>query len=125
MACANAFGNGDLKDKSFAIAMDTFKAAMTQTDGTVRPTSTTFAHFLKAARRLLCKTQQKGVLFKTLKICCEKGLLNQVVVQQVQSACQTDDEWKEIGGRVSNYVGLKEKLKVPLVPQQWICNARR
>lgn len=125
MACANAFGNGDLKDKSFAIALDTFKAAMTQTDGTVRPTSTTFAHFLKAARRLLGKPQQKGVLFKTLKICCEKGLLNQVVVQQVQSACQTDVEWKEIGGNVSNYVGLKEKLRVSLVPQQWICNARR
>lgn len=125
MACANAFGNGALKDKSFDIAMDTFKAAMTQTDGSVRPTSTTFSHFMKASRRLLGKPQQKNVLFKTLKICCEKGLLNEVVVQQVQSACQTDEEWKEIGGSVSNYVGLKEKMRISLVPQEWICNARR
>jgi pentatricopeptide repeat protein len=125
MACANAFGNPELKQKSFAIAMEAFIGAMTSDGLGIRPTSTTVAHFCKAARRILNPQQQKPVLRKTLKLCCDRGLLNQVVLQQVQRACTTEEEWRELAGTVSQHIGLKENLKTSQVPNSWICNARR
>jgi pentatricopeptide repeat protein len=133
MCCANAFGNAELKQKSFTIALEAFKGTMiigeddttTTTRRTLQPTSTTFAHFCKASRRLLQPQQQKPVLRKTLKLCCEKGLLNQVVMQQVQTTCASDEEWREVGGEVATYVGWKEKLTISRIPISWRCHARR
>jgi pentatricopeptide repeat protein len=133
MACANAFGNKELKQRSLFIAMDTFKAVMIsgKVDGKkknsrIRPTSTTFVHFCKASRRLIAKKSDRHLaLRKTLKLCCEKGMLNHVVVHQVQLACKTEEEWKETAGPVSEYIGKSEKMKVSQVPKKWICNAGR
>jgi pentatricopeptide repeat protein len=125
MCCANAFGNAELKQKSFNIALEAFKGTMIGEDTSLRPTSTTFAHFCKASRRLLQPQQQIPVLRKTLKLCCEKGLLNQVVVQQVQTTCGSEEEWREVGGEVATYVGWKEQLTVSRIPNSWKCHARR
>lgn len=125
MACANAFGNAELKERSFAIAIQAFKRALSSEDQGIRPTSTTFVHFCKSARRLLKQDKQRSVLRKVLLLCCQKGLLNQVVLQQVQQACKGDEEWREVAGELSQYVGLNEKLKPSQVPKRWVCNARR
>jgi pentatricopeptide repeat protein len=124
MACANAFGNEELKTKSFFIALEAFKATMVNDHG-IRPTSTTFAHFLKAERRLLNPTQQKSALRKTFKLCCEKGLVNSVVIQHVQRACGTEAEWNEMVGEGSQFMALKERIQISSFPQAWTRNARR
>ena len=124
MSCANAFGNEELKQRSFSIAMKSFQTVM-YNRGKVRPTSTTFVHFCKASRRLVNRPQQKVLLQKTLKLCCDRGMLNHVVVLQAQQACKTEDEWREIGGEVSEYVGKKDKLDASQVPETWIRYAGR
>ena len=125
LACANAFGNDELKHKSFQIAIQAFKDALTNGNSSIQPTSTTFAHFCKASRRLPPPQQQKTILGKALKLCCDKGLLNQVVIQQCFSACKTEEEWKEMAGGISQQIGFRENLQTSQVAKSWICNSRR
>jgi pentatricopeptide repeat protein len=124
MACANAFGNPELKLRSFNIALDVFKMAMVN-DGGIRPTSTTFVHFCKSARRLLPPDQTKLTLRRTFRLCCDRGLVNQVVLEQVRRACQTEDEWKEMTGTASQFIGFGDKLQFTRLPSSYIRYARR
>lgn len=129
MACANAFGSDELKTKSFRIASDTFRnTILLGADDTsaIGPTSTTFVHFCKAARRLISGPPQRHlILRKVLLLCCEKGLLNHVVVQQAQLACQNAEEWSEMAGDLVQYIGWKGTFQATSLPPQWVCNARR
>eukprot|EP00980_Cylindrotheca_fusiformis_P016962 scaffold5159_cov112-Cylindrotheca_fusiformis.AAC.16 len=125
MACANAFGNEDLKRKSYMVAKNIFKSTILEEDN-IRPTSTTFVHFCKASRRLILKTPLRmTALQKSLRLCCRKGMLNHVVVLQAQLACKTDEEWHLIAGEVSKYVAKDGKLHSAKVPKEWTCNAGR
>jgi pentatricopeptide repeat protein len=126
MACANAFGNEELKRRSYMIAKDIFKATILEEDN-IRPTSTTFVHFCKASRRLILndKPLRMTALQKSLRLCCRKGMLNHVVVLQAQLSCKTDEEWRNIAGEVSDHVGKNGKLLNSKVPKEWICNAGR
>ena len=132
LACANAFGNDDLKSSSFQVAARTFQESiMLGTDKTskVQPTSTTFAHFCKATRRLLSNREEQAkrhaILEKTLLLCREQGMLSQVVVQQVQMSCCNEAEWRERAGSVADHIQWKEGMTASRVPPAWVENARR
>ena len=131
LACANAFGNDELKRESFTIALDAFKIVLTGPDPSrIEPTSTTFAHFCKAARRLLNPAAQKSVVAKTFRLCCNRGLVNKIILQHVQRVCDTDEEWKEMlqnNDAVSKLVSrhCNEPINIHRLPHEWICNARR
>ena len=125
MACANAFGNEELKQKSYLIAKEMFRRVI-HGDDQVRPSSTTFVHFCKASRRLLSdKKHRLSALKKAMRLCCNFGMLNDVVVLQAQLGCNDDEEWKEIAGQVGDYVGRKDKFNAREVPNKWTCQAGR
>jgi len=125
MACANAFGNEELKQRSYMIAKDMFRRTI-HGDDHVRPSSTTFVHFCKASRRLLLdKEHRLTALKKAMRLCCSFGMLNRVVVLQAQLACKDDEEWNEVAGPVSQYVGRKGKFHAREVPRKWTCQAGR
>lgn len=125
MACANAFGNEELKRKSYVIAKQIFKSTILEEDN-IRPTSTTFVHFCKASRRLILnKPLRMTALQKSLRLCCKKGMLNHVVVLQAQLSCKNDQEWQQIAGSVSDYIGKDGKFQDAKLPKEWICNAGR
>lgn len=129
MACANAFGNEELKTNSFQIAAEAFQIAVqlgADKDSLVYPTSTTFAHFCKAARRLIPRPDIRlSILQKAVLLCREKGLLNPVVVQQAQMACTSSKEWSDMVGELANYVGWNETFRPTQIPPRWLENARR
>lgn len=131
LACANAFGNQGLKNSSFKVAAETFQASLklgADSNSKVEATSTTFAHFCKAARRLIATDEHEkrhAVLEKTLQLCMGKGMLNPVVVQQVQMSCCNEDEWKDRAGALAEHVKWKGSLNSSRVPDAWVQNARR
>jgi hypothetical protein len=144
-ACASSFGGPSVKEQSFQIAIETFKTLLSQDNGNfsskadvdgqtnrknksiqLEPTSTTFAHFAKCCRRLPPRDKQNILLNKTLQLCMKKGMLNHIVVQQVQTACRSDSDWKEAAGELSNWVDWKADFrKCKQVPNEWTCKARR
>eukprot|EP00536_Pseudo-nitzschia_multiseries_P012620 jgi/Psemu1/290404/fgenesh1_pg.492_\ len=93
------------------------------------PTSATFAHFFRACRKLLRpdNPRRKPILTKSLTICRKLGLLNFLVVHQVQLACPSERAWRDIAGELADHVGWKEDFKRcgHRVPHEWTCNARR
>jgi hypothetical protein len=149
-ACANA--GRTWSDQSFAIALDAFKTVVSdskkkkmnhttttqrQDEGgspprapdtiALQPTSTTFAQFAKASRRLLPRPQQHSILAKTMLLCLEWGVLHKLVVQQGQLACRDQNEWQALAGELNDYVKWQDdfdKYKSK-VPTQWTANARR
>lgn len=125
MACANAFGNEELKARSYLIAKDMFRRTIHGEDY-VRPSSTTFVHFCKASRRLILhKKHRFAALKKAMRLCCNFGMLNKVVILQAQLACKSDEEWNEISGPVGEYVGWKGTFQPRDVPQKWTSQAGR
>jgi len=125
MACANAFGNEELKQRSYNIAKEVFRRTI-HGDDNVGPSSTTFVHFCKASRRLVLNEKLRlAALKKAMRLCCNFGMLNNVVVLQAQLACKSDGEWKEISGPVGDYVGWKGKFKPRDVPRKWTSQAGR
>jgi len=143
MACAHATGNQQLRGQSFVFALRTFKILVSKGKGKeaekllgqqqpvhdLYPTSTTFAHFFRACRKLLLpdNVQRKPVLTKGLAICRKLGLLNYLVVHQIQLACQSETAWKEIAGELSEHVGWKDDYKrcSGTVPREWTCKSRK
>jgi len=147
-ACANAFGNESIRNESFKIGLQIFKAILhgnqcdpkdqnstsqdliqkrkDEPEIPLMPTSTTFALFAKCCRRLLPPSQQKPSLTKTLLLCRGVGMVNLQVVQQVQTACKSESDWEEVAGELAGYVGWKADFrKCKQVPNKWCCNARR
>jgi hypothetical protein len=141
-ACAGSFGNPSMKEESFKIAAETFKALLSNNkneigvDGVqnkkntyeipLEPTSTSFAHFAKCCRRLIPPSKQNSLLNKTLQLCMKKGMLNHIIVQQVQTACKSKTDWDEAAGELVDYVDWKADFrKCRQVPTEWTCNARR
>jgi hypothetical protein len=139
-ACSNAFGDRGIKDHSVQIALQAFKTlivkAQKHNTGKVpldtstfllSPTSTTFALWAKVCRRLLATPEQKrSALTKTLQICRDWGMLNHLVVRQVQTCCQSETEWKETVGELAEYVDWKADFrKCRNVPKEWTCHERR
>ncbi|KAG7336801.1 PPR: pentatricopeptide repeat domain containing protein [Nitzschia inconspicua] len=148
-ACANAFGDPPTKANAVLIAVRTFKTIMSFVGKTtsnnndlpsttkkhnntivlISPTSTTFFFFAKVCRRHLALSpeKKKAALFKTLQLCRETGMLNHLVVRQVQTACQSEKEWNETAGELSKYMQWKDdfRKKCHNVPTEWTCNARR
>jgi len=143
MACAHATGNQRLRQHSFDIAFRTFKILVSSSNGgkqidellqhkpihELYPTSSTFANFFRACRKLLLPTskRRRSILTRSLTICRNLGLLNQFVVNQVQLACQTESDWEEIAGELADYVGWKEDFRQcsKNVPREWTSKARR
>mmetsp|Transcript_9834 Transcript_9834/g.28541 ORF Transcript_9834/g.28541 Transcript_9834/m.28541 type:complete len:620 (-) Transcript_9834:150-2009(-) len=129
MASSNAFGNEELKSTSFQVASTAFQECVrlgNDPTSHIGPTSSTFAHFCKAARRLIHKAKMRDeILQKTLTLCLEKGLLSPTVVQQVQTSCRSEKEWKQRAGKLADFVGWKERFRPLKVPTEWVCNARR
>ena len=138
MACGHATGNQKLRESSFDIALRTFKILISKGERTkdllqhqpvheLYPTSSTFANFFRACRKLLRPNNKRrdSILTKSLDLCRKLGMLNFLVVHQVQLACQSETSWKEIGGELSEYVGWKEDFKRcgKRVPREWTCNA--
>lgn len=124
MACANAFGNDELKGRSYVIARDMFRRTLSEDH--VKPSSTTFVHFCKASRRLIRNKEHRlTALKKAMRSCCNFGMLNKVVVLQAQLACKNEDEWKEISGQVGDFVKWKGKFKPRDVPRKWTSNSGR
>jgi len=133
MACAHATGGQKLKEQSFKIALRTFKILVSnggrKTVYGLYPTSTTFAHLFRACRKLLHpnNARRQTILTKSLTVCRKLGMLNFLVVHQVQLACQSENAWNETAGELSDYVGWKEDFKrcSKNVPREWMCKARK
>jgi hypothetical protein len=138
-ACSNAFGDRNIKDRSVQIGLRAFKTLLTDADKRniseadasnvflLYPTSTTFALWAKVCRRLLGAPEKKrSALSKTLLICRNLGMLNHLVVRQVQTSCQSETEWKETVGDLAQYVDWKADIrKCRNVPKEWTCHERR
>ncbi len=141
MACGHATGSQKLREESFEIALRTFKILVSkggkQAESLLRhkpvhdlyPTSSTFANFFRACRKLLRPENERRdvCLTKGLDLCKKLGMLNFLVVHQVQLACQSQGAWKKIAKDLSVHVGWKEDFKRVgnRVPREWTCNARR
>ena len=125
LACANAFGNDDLKDKSFAIALHAFRSAMEADD--LVPTSTTISHFCKSTRRLISDQRRRlTILNKVFQVARKKGLMTSVIVQQLQMACQTDEEWIQVLGEASaRMLSRSRRASRNQIPYEWRKNAKR
>ncbi|KAG7370267.1 PPR: pentatricopeptide repeat domain containing protein [Nitzschia inconspicua] len=147
-ACSNAFGDPATKANAVLIALRSFKIIMSFVGKTtnnhndlpstkkkhnnnivlISPTSTTFFFFAKVCRKHLALSpeKKKSALFKTLQLCTETGMLNHLVVRQVQTACQSEKEWNETAGELSKYMQWKDDFrKCHNVPTEWTCNSRR
>jgi pentatricopeptide repeat protein len=139
-ACANSFGNQALKDMSFLVALNAFKAIMAKADvgknksndndfdALITPTSTTFAQFTKACRKLLSTQEKKlSAVKRSLFMCRKMGMLNHLVVRQGQLTCRSQDEWKKTAEELADYVDWKRDFRkcIRQVPKDWTCNARR
>lgn len=134
-SCANSFGNRSLKDLSFLIALDAFKAMLASakgnkqiSDAQIGPTSTTFVQFTKACRKLLPSQQKKlAAVQRGLQLCRKMGMLNHMVVRQGQLACRSEAEWKDTAGELADFVDRKRDFRKHQgnVPKDWTCNARR
>lgn len=142
MACAHASGDQALREKTFQIALRTFRilvSSSNKNDDTGKnndknnhvhslyPTSTTFAHFFRACRKLLLPAQRQTLVTKALKICMELGMLNFLVAHQVQLSCKSELVWREVAGELSEYVDWKADFRrcSKDVPQEWMSNSRR
>jgi len=141
MACGHATGSQKLREESFEIALRTFKILVSkggkQAESLLHhkpvhdlyPTSSTFANFFRACRKLLRPENERrdACLTKGLDLCKKLGMLNFLVVHQVQLACQSQIAWKKIAGDLSDHVGWKEDFKRVgnRVPREWTCNSRR
>jgi pentatricopeptide repeat protein len=125
LACSNAFGNDELRQKSYLIAVDAFKSAMNG-QYNVRPTSTTFANFCRASRRLVVDPSKRlGILGKTFKLCCERGLVNKAVLLQIKTGCATRHDWETVLGSAAEFLPNEEKVNTARFPSAWTCHARR
>lgn len=124
LACSNAFGNEELRHRSYMVAVEAFKASMVGKHD-VRPTSTTFSNFLRASRRLVDPTKRPSLLRKTFKLCCNQGLVNKAVMLQIKQACQNEEEWEDVVGSAAQFIQLDDGVHVSRLPQSWTCNARR
>jgi len=152
LSCANT-SDRDMKQDAFRIALDAFHEVVKETQhkddvsddidnnrgrnhndhrhrrSSVEATSTTFNHFLKTARQCISsKKQRASILSKTLRICCEMGMMNHLIVHQVQVACRSKEEWNEIAGQeIVKYIPWKADFKHSCrnVPRRWKKNARR
>jgi pentatricopeptide repeat protein len=125
LAAANAFGNRELKDKSFSIALFAFKSAM-ENEG-LTPTSTTISHFCKSARRLIADPQERfKTLHKVFQIARQRGLMTTVIMQQLQMACDTNEEWEQvIGKNLAQRFSRTRRIPNQQFPADWTQNARR
>jgi pentatricopeptide repeat protein len=133
MAAAGAYGNQALKQSSFEIALQAFKAVVSNNNKNggvnsirLQPTSTTFATFAKASRRLLSPGKAKSALGKTLQLTCQMGMLNHIVVYQAKLACKSEAEWKDLAGDLADFIDWNVDFRdCKRVPKEWTCNARR
>lgn len=144
MACAHATGGQTCKEQSFEIAVRTFKILVSKGGGSGRqveellrqkpvyelyPTSSTFANFFRACRKLLPPDNERrqSILAKSLTICRKLGMLNFFVVHQVQLSCRSKTAWKEMAGELSEYVGWQDDFKrcSKAVPREWTCKSRK
>ena len=124
LACSNAFGNEELRQRSYIIAVEAFKAAMVGAHD-VQPTSTTFSNFLRASRRLVDPVKRPSLLRKTFKLCCKLGLVNKAVMSQIKQACLNDEEWGEVVESAAQFIHRDDRIQISRLPQSWTCHARR
>ena len=139
MACAHATGSKKLRENSFDVALRTFKILVSNGNAKgvlqqepvyeLYPTSSTFANFFRACRKLLRPGNERrsSILTRSLPICCKLGMLNPLVVHQVQLACESEADWKAFAGELSEYVNWKDDAKKcgNRLPKEWTCNSRK
>lgn len=117
LACANSFGDDQIKKEAFTIAMERFGAILKHEK--LKPTSVTFSLFFKALRKLVPPSEARNRMLKqTFRLCCEAGLLNEVIWSQLQGICSQE-----------HLKSLIRESEVPTsfvsLPSEWTRNAGR
>jgi pentatricopeptide repeat protein len=124
-ACANTFGNPQTKKKALSIANDAFQSILTSETG-VEPSSITFVFFIKAIRKLLAPSEQRSeMLAKSFRYCCQLGLLNDVVLQQVKLACSSKNELSALLEMANVNDIAANEMESSNLPAEWSRNAEQ
>jgi hypothetical protein len=122
--CANTFGDSSLRQKAFKIALDSFRMILQDHE----PSSVSFSLFFKAIRKLIPTDHATRfpLLQKCFRDCCNRGLLNEVVLHQVQRACTDEQQMQQLIPSVSAG-GLESNFSILLLslPAAWTVNAGR
>lgn len=91
-SCANTFGSTEMKQNAFLIASDVYQNIIVKK--AVRASSITFVFIFKALRKLLPNGDplRSEMLKQSFESCTKAGLLNDIVLQQVEWACSSKQE---------------------------------
>ncbi|KAG7371769.1 PPR: pentatricopeptide repeat domain containing protein [Nitzschia inconspicua] len=123
--CLNACGeSGYIEDTNKAEAFQTSVRLFRELKSTLDLDHVTFGNMLRCANLLPADSEKKEkFVVATFKLCCEKGLVNDLALRDLRNAC-TDDLWTtlttlpaEIG--VQNTEGLSDRL-----PLAWCRNVQ-
>ena len=119
-SCANTFGAIDVKQKAFLIASDVFQSILDSKN--VRPSSITFVFIFKALRKLLPNGDplRSAMLKQSFDYCAKAGLLNDMVLQQVEWACGSKQELATL----LNMEQIPFALSATNLPIEWTKNAK-
>lgn len=119
-ACANTFGSTEIKQKAFLIASDVFQNILDSKD--VRPSSITFVFMFKILRKLLPEgdPMRSAVLKRSFDYCTRAGLLNDIVLQQLEWACSSKHELATL----LNLKSVPFALSSQDLPMEWTRNAK-
>jgi len=131
-ACANTFGDKQIKQIAMGIALNTFrlivKSNKNNDESSVRPSSITFLFFLKATRKLIPKEiepeKRSMILERTVSYCCELGLMNDYVLGQVKSICsiqELTDLFQRLAGNELHE--FSQTMRASDLPPAWTRNA--
>jgi hypothetical protein len=119
-ACCNAFGDATFQQKAFVMALQTFKTLHRAPH--IRQTSVTYSLFLKCIRKLAPAGNERNIMLrKTFSFCASEGLVNQVVLNQLKTACDRETFYDILTHCGTSIVSTD----VTELPQSWRRNAKR
>jgi len=122
LACANSFGDVQIRKEAFTIALERFGTVLKHEE--LQPTSITFSLFFKALRKLVTASKARSKLLKqTFRLCCDAGLLNEVVWSQLHGICSTEELQCMISGANAAKPDVPESIAD--LPSEWCRNAGR
>lgn len=118
-AAANSFGDRNVKNKAFRIALETFKNIQLSKD--LSPTSRTYFLFIKAVRKLTVKNEtREKILKKAVEYCCRDQMMNKHILTQLELACRSKEDFHTM---MSEFGPVTIPISVETIPSEWKSHA--
>jgi hypothetical protein len=118
-AAAYTVGDTTEKENAFQIATNAFKDLGASNYG--KPNHVTYGAYMTACRNLIPEGDSRASTVEgVFKKCCQDGMLNDMVLQRVESALTTE----QFKGMLVNDVSAGGSMDVASLPKEWRRNVR-